>query len=551
MYKKIIAVLLAVCLLVSLGITSAFASSSTPTMVYNGWELPDIETVWTDKETYPYAILEANSDGLYFSLILTDVPYTYMGLDSKSRAVFKVTEDGNIKLFIYLIDESVAVAFDKPMYQYVEIASNSIFVGDEYEHADPLIWSSYDILDEDGAIYFAASESVGPNTPNDSVTSITVTPSTASITSGESVQFSAVVNGSGNYDNSVQWLIVNSASGQGVEISDAGLLTTPDDFVGDVQVRCMSSQTVSVYTDVTVTVEAAPATITGISITNQDLSPWYLCSGDITRFWVTVEGTGDFSTEYTVGTTGAPDGVSLTYSEANGAYILIHEPASDWEGSYEIWAASVSDPAVKTSVTVINEPATDDGSGDSSGDTGDSGSDDTGTGDTTNDEAHSTIIEWLQKIWQAIKDGFDSALTKLEELLGLSSGSPSENALKAASSDVVDTVTDLFYGEDDTTDTDGTDSSSSGSGGSLKVNSDNIGEVKDVMGQVGSMMDTGYSIGDMFEAMQDDSITGWFTAEVAADLDTTGYVSAVDDDDPFNMWVYFQQFAILNSMKGG
>ena len=45
------------------------ASITIPTAIYNGVELPDINTVWTDKETYPYAVIVSHPNGDY-SLVL-------------------------------------------------------------------------------------------------------------------------------------------------------------------------------------------------------------------------------------------------------------------------------------------------------------------------------------------------------------------------------------------------------------------------------------------------------------------------------------------------
>ena len=47
-------------------------------MLYNGAVLPDIEALWTNKESYPYAFISCryDVDGAYWLYIVTDAPYT-------------------------------------------------------------------------------------------------------------------------------------------------------------------------------------------------------------------------------------------------------------------------------------------------------------------------------------------------------------------------------------------------------------------------------------------------------------------------------------------
>lgn len=67
--KKFITLLMVVALIVAMSVP-AFAS----TMSYNGQVLPDIDTVWTDKETYPYAFIRYSS-GSVISLIVSMQPW--------------------------------------------------------------------------------------------------------------------------------------------------------------------------------------------------------------------------------------------------------------------------------------------------------------------------------------------------------------------------------------------------------------------------------------------------------------------------------------------
>lgn len=206
-----------------------------------------------------------------------------------------------------------------------------------------------------------------------------------------------------------------------------------------------------------------------------------------------------------------------------------------------------------------NSGSTGDGSG-SGGDTGSGSGDDSGTGgdtgsgDTSGDGStcdHSGVIGWLEKIWQSIKDGFDSVLSKLEELVGLSSDSPSESALKDASSGVIDTVTDLFYGEDteDTSTDSGSDGSSSGSGGS-KFKKDDAKELSNISGRVKSWFAFDADIGELFDIVEGGS--DWYSEETANGIDSTVSVATYGrDSDPYSMQDYYQYIDYLFARYGG
>lgn len=120
-------------------------------MLYNGVELPDINTVWTDKTTYPYATIAdwSGSWGGGYWLVLCE-----------NRPVR--TEDGSIKVNISVLGA----------YRYYQVSNNSyvlyggnnnayILASDE----NPVLWASYDVLNEDGTVYLAASDPVDPTAP--------------------------------------------------------------------------------------------------------------------------------------------------------------------------------------------------------------------------------------------------------------------------------------------------------------------------------------------------------------------------------------------------
>lgn len=131
--------------------------------LYNGIELPDINTVWTDKETYPYAVIGTFDYGLiipdyagclFSSLILLSEPCIEQGDDLVANKPCLIKTYG-------LAAGKLATDFGHP--------ENSWYFDSESENvegflvafsADVSIWSSFDILKEDGTVFLAASEPV-------------------------------------------------------------------------------------------------------------------------------------------------------------------------------------------------------------------------------------------------------------------------------------------------------------------------------------------------------------------------------------------------------
>lgn len=114
---------------------------------YNGVECPDINSVWIDKDTYPYAVITENMLTLIASYELVNGTGFYEG----KRAVLFGTESGhdyNVegKYMRYnLVDDSWVIR--------TELARTDYFF--EY-----ILWANFDLLNEDGSVYLAASEPV-------------------------------------------------------------------------------------------------------------------------------------------------------------------------------------------------------------------------------------------------------------------------------------------------------------------------------------------------------------------------------------------------------
>lgn len=115
--------------------------------LYNGVELPDINAVWTDKVKYPYAnVCIGHTTSGYWIYITGEKPYyTEELLGTKGAkiaspyVVYKMVDD--------------AWVFSSTSDQYDYDTATAIPVSE-------LLWTNYDLKDEAGALYFAASDPV-------------------------------------------------------------------------------------------------------------------------------------------------------------------------------------------------------------------------------------------------------------------------------------------------------------------------------------------------------------------------------------------------------
>lgn len=131
--------------------------------LYNGVRLPDIDSVWTDKETYPYAMIWRYRfpDGSQY-------PYA----DDKTRVYFSnlpfgtrkgYTADGRVMYNPH--EEAILHLVSRFPYGEVDWAVgtevNRLGAGSYYQDDVIFIWSNYDIIDENnGTLYLAASEPI-------------------------------------------------------------------------------------------------------------------------------------------------------------------------------------------------------------------------------------------------------------------------------------------------------------------------------------------------------------------------------------------------------
>ncbi len=128
------------------------------TMIYNGVELPDIDAVWTDKTTYPYAYIR--QIGPKYTLTLLSTPF-YV---NASGDTMYWSADGSGVIYNAAINteadpwEIADWVFDRNFtYSYKGWNSGPAEM--------PITWQSFDVYDSAGALYSATSEPVKPPEP--------------------------------------------------------------------------------------------------------------------------------------------------------------------------------------------------------------------------------------------------------------------------------------------------------------------------------------------------------------------------------------------------
>ena len=126
------------------------AADQPATMLYNGVELPNIDTVWTGdiKETYPYTFIYKLGNGTYNLLFSTSSVYV-------SGSYFKYKEDGTGKRY----------AHDSTLGIWSFLKDTTPISDANFTVASAMVWANNNILNSDGTIYFPASAPVDPNAP--------------------------------------------------------------------------------------------------------------------------------------------------------------------------------------------------------------------------------------------------------------------------------------------------------------------------------------------------------------------------------------------------
>lgn len=120
---------------------------------YNGVVLPNIESVWVDKETYPFAFVYQNPSNEYWYLYFC------------SNSIFQSVSDSKYYFEDTFGSFSVVKNFERGFYQFDSDSWLFIAEGSSYQKngsfgSNPLTWASYSVLCSDSSVSLSFVDAV-------------------------------------------------------------------------------------------------------------------------------------------------------------------------------------------------------------------------------------------------------------------------------------------------------------------------------------------------------------------------------------------------------
>ena len=179
------------------------------------------------------------------------------------------------------------------------------------------------------------------------VTGVTVSPSTANVTAGQELKFSATVATTGITNKAVVWSVDSSAKADGVTINESGVLKVPSDVsVEEITVTATSVFKSSVSGTATVTVGSGA--VSGITSVTVSPATATIAKGGSLYLSASVIGTGDVETTVTwsVDATSSADGVTISNAG------LLEIPADATVESITVTATSTEDDTKSDTATI-------------------------------------------------------------------------------------------------------------------------------------------------------------------------------------------------------
>lgn len=147
-----------------------------PLCLYNGVQLVDINTVWTDKETYPYAVISDApgfvDSGFVYQLMISSSPTEITSSGTRYHVSNAVAKDYMIFVYNEEIDSALQEEVGISLKEYAAMAFGMELdvwtLVQEYDNYEagfaidscPTRWANHDILSEDGTVYLAASDPI-------------------------------------------------------------------------------------------------------------------------------------------------------------------------------------------------------------------------------------------------------------------------------------------------------------------------------------------------------------------------------------------------------
>ena len=118
-------------------------------LLYNGVRMPDMDTVWTDKTTYPYAYVQQIGPQYYLSIVSTQFYVNAAGTFMYWSA------DGAGKVYTVNFDSVTGDVDEWVFYREFTYSKDGWNTGPA---ALPYIWTNFDVYYSDGTLCFAGSE---------------------------------------------------------------------------------------------------------------------------------------------------------------------------------------------------------------------------------------------------------------------------------------------------------------------------------------------------------------------------------------------------------
>lgn len=126
--------------------------------LYNGVKMPDIETVWVDKQKYPYAFMEAevSDNGTIARLYLTANP---VQINASELSGLRIPAGGWVQ-YVCTTDPNIVVSVVGYNHWKDNMMTGENDMSFDAPEESGIAWANYDVFNTDGTLYLAASEPV-------------------------------------------------------------------------------------------------------------------------------------------------------------------------------------------------------------------------------------------------------------------------------------------------------------------------------------------------------------------------------------------------------
>ena len=196
-------------------------------------------------------------------IFMTPLTQAYVDVDALARAfnmdkanfignVITVDDFGTLENVVAIaVDKDFFMVYDKLFSSRTQYNSQGLYYNIFFHHWELLSTSQFA-----NAILFTTEEVTNPGIPT--VTSVTVSPDTANVTAGQTQQFTAQVQGTGDYKQTVAWKIQGQTKAD-TTINQSGLLTVSatEPAETNIEVIATSTQDTGKFDSAQVTVQGA------------------------------------------------------------------------------------------------------------------------------------------------------------------------------------------------------------------------------------------------------------------------------------------------------